>query len=154
VIVLMTIVGTLFAWGASTAFASPTSGRMAEMRRDGCCCREIPAGGCCCEPAVAPADASAVTKATSAIGVLSRASVRLHSSPPGSTCQCRSTSPVVPITPPDEPGGGRRHDSAGAAVEWGFIQGRIDEAPGHPSIVLRAIHAESPIYLRTSRLLI
>jgi hypothetical protein len=137
-----------------SASASTAPGRMAQMRRAGCCCPTLPVGGCCCEPAATLSPSNVTTKTNPAIKVISRTTARFDSIRPGSSCQCRSGNPAAPIREPERRGEDRPTDSVAAAIEVDTLQDQLTEAPVRRPITPTANLARSPIYLRTSRLLI
>jgi hypothetical protein len=155
-IALVATLAALLTGDGRSADAGTTPGRMAQMRRAGCCCRTLPVGGCCCEPAATPAVSNAITRTKQEIEVssLSHRPARLDPTRPGSTCQCRSNDPVAPTPQPDERGEDRGTDHVRAAIGGWSIQDEIAPTPVRRPVVSRTRPPRSLLDLRTTRLLI
>jgi hypothetical protein len=153
-IALVATLAVLLIGDGKLATAGTAPGRMAQMRRAGCCCRTLPVGGCCCEPAATSAPTDVATRTNQAIVGTSRTMAPLDSTRPGGTCQCRSIEPVAPTPQPERRGEDRGTDHVRAAIEAWSAQDEIARAQVHRPIVLTARLPKSPIYLSTSHLLI
>jgi hypothetical protein len=138
----------------ATASAATGRGRMAEMRRDGCCCVTLPAGGCCCEPATQGATMAKTAANESPIGRRATVVTPAHLRSPGSTCQCRTNAPAAPsgrdeLRPQDGRGDPVRDTSSGL-----LVFDLVLRAPSVPTVGPRIHLPKLPLYLRTTRLLI
>jgi hypothetical protein len=150
----MAIVGILLVMDGPSASAATGRGRMAEMRRNGCCCVTLPAGGCCCEPAAPVATPARTVADGSSTGRRMTPVAPVRPGSPRATCQCRTYDPVAPGGQGERrPGAGRgdpvQDDSSGLpALDI------ILSSPRVPAVAPTARLPRSPLYLRTARLLI
>jgi hypothetical protein len=153
-IALAAIVATLLAGNGRSATAGTIPGRMAQMRRAGCCCPTLPVGGCCCEPAAtsAPSDTTARTK--EAVAEISRTTAALDPARSDGDCRCRSNDPVAPTPQPDGRDEDRGPVHVSAAFEAWSSQDEIAPTPVCRPLGPTPSLQKSPIYLRTSHLLI
>jgi hypothetical protein len=153
-IALAAIVATLLAGNGRSANAGTIPGRMAQMRRAGCCCPTLPVGGCCCEPAATSAPSDTAERTKKAVAEISRTTDALDPARSGGNCRCRSNDPVAPTPQPFGRGEDRGPVHVGAAIVTLSSQDEIAPAlvrrPRGPTPSLQ----KSPIYLRTSHLLI
>lgn len=147
-VALVAIVAALWAGDVASASAGTAPDAMARMRRDGCCCPMPAAGGCCCEPTPSAEGPRPVR----AIGAAMLEAISLEAGQGGGHCQCRSDDPVSPAPRRDQRGPESREDRATTAtaeatppIHQGRVHRPISTAPSDPG---------SPLYLRTSRLLI
>src|SRR3954454_16113906 len=87
---LLAIAGILLVMDGPSASAASGRGRMAEMRRNGCCCKTLPVGGCCCEPAVAGTTRTGTVADESSIGLRLTPVAPAAAGSSRATCQCRT----------------------------------------------------------------
>jgi hypothetical protein len=152
-IALMATLGVMLIGDGRSATAGTITGRMAQMRRAGCCCRMLPAGGCYCEPATSVCPAGDSARPSQTIGQFSAFRLRIESTRPCGTCQCQSRSPSTPFTEPDRPTTELRPD----LIDDPFMAGSSCDASS-----LSTVHTNGhtgwfgacPLYLGLSRLLI
>ena len=152
---LMATVGMLLVMegGSISASAATGRGRMAEMRRKGCCCVTLPAGGCCCEPATRSKAVVSPAASQSSIELRVTAIAPAGLSLPQSSCQCRAYDPVAPAGQ-DEPRPEQwRSDSVAENVAGLLAFVQIVPAPSIPTVTPTRL-PRSPLYIRTARLLI
>ena len=88
-VALAAIVAALLVTGHSSVSAGMVGGRMAQMRRDGCCCIVLPVGGCCCEPA-APAGPGPSASPAGSMRVVRTIKPAADLVGPAGSCQCRA----------------------------------------------------------------
>ncbi len=144
------IVGSLSV--APEASAGPVSrDRAAQMLRDGCCCI-TPGNDCCCESAPIGLHSGEVSK-PGPLGI-ARTPVPVDSRPGGGSCECRSSDPARPPSNPSSRPSDDRSESGQDESPGGFVLVFPPSASLTRPILPHGSPPRSPLYLRTSRLLI
>jgi len=151
-IALVATLAALLTGDGRSARAGTTPGRMAQTRRAGCCCPTLPAGGCCCEPAAPAGPADNSSGMRRAVERFSSLPLRIESTRPSGTCQCRSSSSSAPIADPDRPTTEPRPDLRSETL---VVRSSRDVAGVLAANVSRDVgrFGACPLYLGLSRLL-
>jgi hypothetical protein len=140
--------------GGTSATAGTLRDCAGQMDRNGCCCPAPSVGNCCSGPAASTGPSDASAGVVWAVGQVAPRTASVDWARTGATCQCRSNEPVAPNPQPDRRGADSHGDQEPVAINGEVVRGDgAHDAVNHLSTPTASL-PKSPLYLRTTHLLI